>query len=793
MSTEQFVAALTEYRLDPTEIAEVLWLALHQPRSEILEASESVVSNEDADSEEDTIDAGVDDPEQDPVDPPEQTDDASLTDDALFELASEPPSGILPERALPIFVPDANFLNETLPLVRAMKPLLKQIESQLLSYVNEVATVERIAETDIWSPVMELGQEPWFDVALVIDSSPAMSIWQRLIQDIQRLLRCYGSFRDFRVWQLVVTDGKAGVWTAASPDPVARSPKALLTPDARRLVLVFSDCTANYWWDGLLQPTLEMWGDAMPTAIWQVLPDWMWKRTALGVGEYVAVRNHIPGANNSKLTPVFLSLRSAVKRRRQPPEPVSDSALAIPAPVCIPVVTSEGKSLEAWSRMLAGDRRASTPGFMLPATGWRPAPMSVDTAQDDQLQEDVLDTFRLRATPSARRLAALLSAAPVITLPVMRLIRASDELLPGSSPLPVAEVFLGGLLEKASNQSDDVEPERVQYVLAEGVRDRLLGILPKVDAIEIVEAVSRYVARQLNCTLADFRALLLSPDLKAEADSYDLRSFATMTAQILRKVGPEFADLARQLEGNPDYDDVHPEVDTQEDADWLTGFTHKTLTYQAAEYLNFPLLESFAFEQFELVEDDSFPPTLATEEFMIRTLVRLPDLSDDVSSDSIRGIYVDLLQQYENERSKSLRENIMSALSRKFEDFEIWAEAAPSFGRYEQDEVIARVNGFTFESPIEITDFSEKSLVGSSTLAVDTDLEFDFSFYRYDREDREEMRMGSGIASSEASIGVSIDINFVSYPEEGGIEIDWIDVEITNVPTIDLGEIGPDW
>jgi len=46
----------------------------------------------------------------------------------------------------------------------------------------------------------------------------------------------------------------------------------------------------------------------------------------------------------------------------------------------------------------------------------------------------------LRATPTARRLAALLSAAPVITLPVMRLIRAA--MLPESSPLPVAEVFL---------------------------------------------------------------------------------------------------------------------------------------------------------------------------------------------------------------------------------------------------------------------------------------------------------------------------------------------------------------
>lgn len=619
ISTEQFVAALTEYKLDPTGIAEVLWLALHQPRSEMFEASEPVVDDEDVDLEDGAADAETDESEQKTVDPPEQTGDDAAEEDNSFGLAPETPSGILPERALPISVPDAGFLDETLSLVRAMKPLLKQIESQLLSYVNEVATVERIAETDIWSPVMDPGYEPWFDVALVIDSSPAMSIWQRLIQDIQRLLRCYGSFRDFRVWQLVVTDGEPGLCAASSPEPAARSPKALLPPDARRLVLVFSDCTANYWWNGSLQPTLEMWGNATPTAIWQVLPDWMWKRTALGIGEYVTVRNHIPGTSNSKLTPVFLSLRSVARRRRQLSDPVVDAELTLPVPICVPVVTSEGESLEDWSRMLAGDRRASTPGFLLPP------PTSVDKAQDNQPPEDVLDTFRLRATPSARRLAALLSAAPVITLPVMRLIRASDELLPGASPLPVAEVFLGGLLEKAPEQPDDIEPERVQYVLAEGVGDRLLDVLPKVDAVEVIEAVSGYVAQQLNCTLADFRALLLSPDLKDEADRYGLRSFATMTAQILRKVGPEFADLADQLEGNPENDNNNPEVDTGE-TDWLAGFTHATLTYQVAEYLNFPLLESFSFEQCEFVEDDVFPPPLSTEEFTIFTLERENDV-----------------------------------------------------------------------------------------------------------------------------------------------------------------------
>ena len=450
MSIRQFVAALTEYQLDPTEIAEILWLALHQPLPVAAASTDSDASDRDetggnAETNQDANDqgAGID---PTPIDQDEGTDSESEDpDDRSFGIAPELPAGTLPQRAAPISIPDPGILDDTLPLVRAMKPLLKQIESQILGTVNEVETVERIAETDIWSPVLNADQEPWFDVALVIDGSPAMGLWQRLIQDIQRFLRCYGSFRDFRVWRLTAINGEVGICAAPEADVVTRSPRTLLPPDARRLILVFSDCTADYWWDGSLQPILALWGRSTPTAVWQVLPDWMWKRTALGIGEYVAVRNHLPGATNSHLNPIFLSLRSSARRGRQQAhsEAGEDSASLASAPICIPVVTSESKVLGAWSQMLAGDRRYATPGFILPPTGWKPpTPSATLDAPAENGTDGLLENFRVKATPDARRLAALLSAAPVITLPVMRLIRASDELLPGSSPLPIAEVFL---------------------------------------------------------------------------------------------------------------------------------------------------------------------------------------------------------------------------------------------------------------------------------------------------------------------------------------------------------------
>jgi formylglycine-generating enzyme required for sulfatase activity len=621
MSTEQFVAALTEYQLDPTEIAEVLWLALKLPPVE----SDDEADQDDPTDDADDLSGGDTDDQFDADDVQDadlnESDDESANDspDDAFPIAPELPSGILPKQALPISIPDADILDDTLPLVRALKPLLKQIESQVNSYINEVETVDRIAETDIWSPVLNPDYEPWFEVALVIDGSPAMSLWQRLIQDMQRLLRSYGSFRDFRVWQLVVNGGDVGIRPTAEADAVVRSPSVLLAPDARRLILVFSDCTADYWWEGKLQPALAQWGASTPTAIWQVLPDWMWKRTALGVGEYVAVRNHQAGAQNTRLTPVFLSLQGAARRREPPPDAAAQAELSSPLspPICIPVVTGERQSLTAWSQMLAGDLRSSTPGFVLPPTGWPTEATHDDTA------DDLLETFRRRATPSARRLAALLSAAPVITLPVMRLIRASDELLPGSSPVPVAEVFLGGLLQKAPDQPPTADVELVQYTFPDEVRDRLLGVLPQVDAIEVIEAVSKHVAERLNCTLSDFRALLLSPDLKDEADRYGLRSFAQMTAQILSKVGG-FEDLVRQLEGPSVPPDPETDSDTQE-SDWLAAFTHQPLTYTVAEFIDFPPLSGFDFIDAQLDDTPTFPPPLQTVTFPLITFATAAD------------------------------------------------------------------------------------------------------------------------------------------------------------------------
>jgi hypothetical protein len=201
---------------------------------------------------------------------------------------------------------------------------------------------------------------------------------------------------------------------------------------------VLSDCAGVYWWDGRLLPMLQVWGKVMPLVIWQMLPAWMWKRTALGRGTAVAITNDLPGVANQRL-------RTRMQERQMQEREAAEDDRQQRLPM--PVVTSELGDLAAWSRMVTGNRREITPGFLLPRQGGM-----VPRLQGSEVEPtDRVRRFIALASPEAQRLVMLLAAAPVITLPVMRLIR--DAMLADvSSPLPVAEVFLSGLLRPLAGQ-----------------------------------------------------------------------------------------------------------------------------------------------------------------------------------------------------------------------------------------------------------------------------------------------------------------------------------------------------
>jgi hypothetical protein len=135
----------------------------------------------------------------------------------------------------------------------------------LPTLLDERATVEQIAETGVWQPVLKSASELWLEVALVFDRSPSMVLWQRLGLDLYRLLSHYGEFRDVRLWWLQQTE--TGEVNLTRPNGTVCKPRDLLTSDRRRLVVIVSDCVGAAWHNGSMRSVIATWSAKLPTVL----------------------------------------------------------------------------------------------------------------------------------------------------------------------------------------------------------------------------------------------------------------------------------------------------------------------------------------------------------------------------------------------------------------------------------------------------------------------------------------------------------------------------------------------
>jgi hypothetical protein len=423
-------------------------------------------------------------------------------------------------QSLPIRVPDAPSLREPIHLAQSLHPLMRRVPTGRRTILDEVATVDRIAKEKVCLPVLRSEPESWLDLALVIDESQSMLIWRQTIRELRRLLENYGIFRDLRVWGIKLDEeGKElQIFSRMGSNHRLAQAKEIVDPTGRRLVLVVSDCVSNLWRKGTIFPVLHEWTQKQPLAVIQMLPEWMWRRTALGLGTAVGFSSSIAGVANRDL---LVNKKFFWEERTK-----------------IPVLTLELEKTARWSQMLVGKADAAVSGYILPLR------LNIEEHPLLQRQQQALSElnapqrvarFRKTTSPLGRKLAGLLAAAPVISLPIVRLIQES--LLPESRQVQVAEVFLAGLLKPKSEPpiEADTNPDAVEYeFIAPQIRDIFLEDAPVRDSTDVLNAVSRYVAEQMGKSLDEFMALLKTP---GTAEGGKVKPFAEVTARILRNLG----------------------------------------------------------------------------------------------------------------------------------------------------------------------------------------------------------------------------------------------------------------
>ncbi|OLP15446.1 hypothetical protein BST81_26300 [Leptolyngbya sp. 'hensonii'] len=468
---------------------------------------------------------------------------------------SEPPAnrpssgavaGIAPQRSqstsmtdligdrTPIKVANPPSIRDPLSLARSLRPLMRQIPSDQIEGLDEQATAQQIAEAGIWQPIVKPTLEPWLEVVLVADESNSMLIWRQTVLEFRRLLRNYGTFRDVQLWGLHWENQqlklRSGIGAAALQHPSLK-PEALLNPSGRQLILLITDCVAEYWQQEELVKGLKLWTKLSPVAIVQVFPESMWVRTAIRGFEPVQLNALELGLPNARLTATWSD-----EWQTELPNPAA----------CLPILPLEPDAILAWSQMVMGHNKA--PGYQVGSFALEPAEAQAPNSLTAQRH---LEQFQVMSSPMAQRLMGLVAASPVITLPVIRLIQ--ETLLPNSRQMNVAEVLLGGLLEPLEALDLGSHPDAVEYGFRdEEIRQLLLEGTPVPDTMQVFSAfIEQQFKQPLDQFLEEFVAELQlwtqSGDPELIEKAKQLRPFATVTAAVLKRKGGKYRQLAQQI------------------------------------------------------------------------------------------------------------------------------------------------------------------------------------------------------------------------------------------------------
>ncbi|OIJ63592.1 SAV_2336 N-terminal domain-related protein [Streptomyces mangrovisoli] len=460
-------------------------------------------------------------------------------------------------------VPTATAFSGLLPLQRALRPLqrYRPPTPPRRRELDENATADVSARCGLVVPVFRGVHRRETTMQLLMDVSSSTVVWEQLLEELRQVCEQIGAFRDVHVHFLYDTNPQyapyadAGTGSVAGPGPAhvtglsvgARPPTGhpgrlpplrpadqLRDPTGRRLTLVVSDCAGPLWRSGRAQQLLYHWARVAPIAVVQPLPQRMWGRTHLPARPGTLTRR----AGGDALGVAGWGFRP--RRAQDRPGRGSSS-------VAVPVLSPTRPALGAWARLVAGPAVA-VPGS---AAAWvyadHPGARAGSGGAASSDPAALLDAFNSAASPAAQQLVVYFSAVP-LALPVMQLVQRA--MLPQTGPAELAEVLLGGVLTRAT-EDDGAADGGPWYTFRPGVGELLLRRLGRGEAALILKHCSRYVEHHFGRRARNFPALAaayLAGSVPAdETDSAVAAAGADEALPPVSQVPQSFAHVARQV------------------------------------------------------------------------------------------------------------------------------------------------------------------------------------------------------------------------------------------------------
>ncbi|MDX2096880.1 MAG: formylglycine-generating enzyme family protein, partial [Leptolyngbyaceae cyanobacterium bins.59] len=449
--------------------------------------------------------------------------------------------------SLPLQVPAANALRSQRDLARALRPLMRKIPSPTQCLFDEEATAIRTAEQQIVVPVLVPAPERWFDLAIVVEDSPSLKLWEDTIAELHTLVEQQGAFRQIRTWRLHEGPGKkiqlSANWRSTPAQQRPRNADVLLDPTSRRIIWLVSDCTSDLWNAASIYKQLQKWGKYSPLVLIHLFPERLWQRTALGIGQAVRLRAVTPGATHAMLTAGATPIYPSIEDEDDDQKTAEPQQFEATCKITLPIISLEPEPLKRWAKVTVGTGDVSVAGFQIDLeqlTSLTHAQVSFPALTPEQRVQQ----FCATASITAQKLAGLMAAVPV-SLPVVHLIQKT--LLPQSQQVHVAEVFMGGLLDALPPPPDQPRAS-IQYYFPEPVREQLVDAVPISKTTRVIDIVSADIADRLGRSdIKTFAALIaILPELRLDQQQ-SIQHFAEIPLSTLRRLGGDYRTQADRL------------------------------------------------------------------------------------------------------------------------------------------------------------------------------------------------------------------------------------------------------
>jgi hypothetical protein len=396
-------------------------------------------------------------------------------------------------------------------LRRALRPLRRLVDSAREETLDEEATAERLVQEPFWLPAFRPVPERLWEIVLVVDASPSMTVWLDTVRDLSAALERLGVFRDVRLRRLVARPASPGPPCLQNTQGSgAAVPGELLEPSGRRIVWVLTDAVAPSWRDGRMSAVLWSWARVQPVAVVDVLPQRLWRRSGLRT-EPLRMKAADPGASFARPQWSFEDDVAQLLGAGAGTSRTGGAGRAVP----VPVLELNERWLAPWAALVAGqpgwtrvpailadpDRRCPVDA----GNGLGDAP-DVDGDPEQAGPADRVQRFRALASPPAFAAATHLAAVP-LNLAVLRLVQE----MVGADTAALSEIFLGDLIRAVGPEHDLAAADRMTFDFESGVREELLECGRRSDTRRMLRAVGGLLGPRIPA-LRDLNRVVDDPD-----------------------------------------------------------------------------------------------------------------------------------------------------------------------------------------------------------------------------------------------------------------------------------------